>query len=390
MSSVEEELLEQEYRVFMEQDLPQSLEEYIDMCINENWALCALITSGTEAKEPSIGLDWGAGKSTFAMSLCFLYCFKYDEMIPDWVVPKEIWDRYDLDSYPVRRAWEKMKMHMAYGPPDVLEIIMRGYRVPCLVWDDINVTAGKGKSHYGWIREFADDLKNKRPYFACLLGTASHINDLAAALRPLWHFEIIIPRRGVYEVQFYKRRKYFWNPRVDLEKLRYMGTGTYPDVPPDIRAWYERWRDLKAMTYTKKIVVPKILEAFGITEEDWEKMRIMAPELEEEEKMTLERLADALSPEEIFAIDVIACKGTITKQYVQYYENEAPQLRRGVEKLIQRRLARRLKGELRNRIALTEKGERIYTILRKRGKIGKIRQYPILDMIAKARTLNTN
>ncbi len=57
--------------------MPKDILEYFDMCIRTDYMMGVLITSAAEGLTPSIGLDYGVGKSTLAGQLVQPNIVKY-------------------------------------------------------------------------------------------------------------------------------------------------------------------------------------------------------------------------------------------------------------------------------------------------------------------------
>jgi len=108
--------------------------------------------------------------------------------------------------------------------------------------DDMQLTLGKHQQHNPEIKELAYYLTTVRPYVKIWIGTAPHRDMLQKDFRELFHFEIICPRRGVYEVQQLKRWIDFKRPTKIKERLRYRGQFVFSKLPPDMQEWYDAWR----------------------------------------------------------------------------------------------------------------------------------------------------
>jgi hypothetical protein len=72
--------------------------------------------------------------------------------------------------------------------------------------------------------------------------TASNINAIAAPLRKLVIFEVIVTERGHYEIQKIAYHKNFKQPLLDLARLDYMQEGAFPELPREVYERYEQWR----------------------------------------------------------------------------------------------------------------------------------------------------
>jgi len=244
--------------------LPNNLSEFIEECIEapKGYLMGILITSGSQGREESLGLDFGLGKSTFLGQLGKMIAYRWDDRIPDTIVPEDTFKALDLANRPIRRAWEKTKPFWMYFPWEIFDILDFPFRALCGQYDDFNVTLGKAKSNNPRIRNLADDLKNKRTHLAIFAASASHIDDIAAPFRSFFKFEVIIPIRGVFEAQLNKKYKNYWDPEKDQSKMRYKGTGTFEMFPKHMEDWYDRWREVK-LQRNKNVTRMKILDLFS-------------------------------------------------------------------------------------------------------------------------------
>ena len=80
--------------------IPDSLDEYIQECIEAEggYLMGILITSGTQGKEESMGLDFGLGKSTLLGQLCRMVCYRWDHLIPDSVIGENLTRKWHSTS----------------------------------------------------------------------------------------------------------------------------------------------------------------------------------------------------------------------------------------------------------------------------------------------------
>jgi len=193
-----------------------TLLDYMDLAILKNYMISILITSSAQAKLPSLGFDYGPGKSTLAL-----------------------WFLNNIYA----GNWEKTKDNCIATPNGCKKILDRGYRTTGFLWDDMQMTVGKHQAHNLDVREFAYYLTTTRPYFAIMIGTAPHRGMLQKDFREFFHFEIIVPQRGIYEVQQLKHWIDFKNPTQIKDRLKYKGESPFPSLPPDIQVWYDNWRD---------------------------------------------------------------------------------------------------------------------------------------------------
>jgi len=194
------------------------IEEYIQAALKEDHLLCILITSEAQARLPSEGWSYGAGKSTLAMNLA-----KYEVYNGDF---------------------EQVKKHMI-GFAYELKKFLRPPSTPCVIWDDMQNDVGVDAANDKAVKQLFKLLTMMRPYLKVLIGTAPYRGILAKHFREyLFHFEIFIPTRGVFEVQRLKRWTPFHRPldqreSFDKESFR---VGTFFDLEPEEKEWYLEWR----------------------------------------------------------------------------------------------------------------------------------------------------
>ncbi len=240
-----------EQKIFAsELELPFFLKEYVDKAIQKDFYFSVFISSFAQAKEKSLGLKAGLGKSTLAGWLAHDVLLQYDRLVPDGIIDTQVYADKQLDKYPSLKAWEKLKKHCMFWPFEVFDLFDQGekhqYRLPVIWWDDITATLGKSKSSSQIIRDFVDDLNMKRKRVAVIIATGTHINNVAAPLRPFFDFELIVSRRtdtfGVYEVQKKSARKNFYDASSDIEGLSYRGSNVFYALPDHFQSWYDGYR----------------------------------------------------------------------------------------------------------------------------------------------------
>jgi len=199
--------------------------DYINLAIRQNYMVNILITSSAEAKLPSLGFDYGAGKSTEMLNLL-----------------KLIWG-----------TWERVKRNLVGIPYEIKPILERPFKSLAWGWDDMQLTVGKDKQNDPDVKELAYYLTTVRPYYSVMLGTAPHRGMLQKDFREMFHFEVIIPVRGIYEVQQLKHWIDFKNPQRIKDRLRYKGQMIFSKLPPDMQKWYNKWRHSKNLEIRKTI-----------------------------------------------------------------------------------------------------------------------------------------
>lgn len=195
-----------------------TLMDYINLAIHQNYLIAILVTSSAEAKIKSLGMDYGAGKSTEAMHICN-YCYGYN--------------------------WEKVKNNMIALPYELKAIFDRPYVTNAVLYDDMQATLGKDKQYDPEVRELAYYMTTIRPYLKVFIATAPHRGMLQKDFREFFHFEIIVPFRGTYEVQKLKHWIDYKNPTRMKDRLQYKGEGPFLSLPSEMQKWYDGWRHKK-------------------------------------------------------------------------------------------------------------------------------------------------
>jgi len=209
------------------------IEEYIQAALKEDHLLCILITSEAQARLPSEGWSYGAGKSTLAMNLA-----KYEVYNGDF---------------------EQVKKHMI-GFAYELKKFLRPPPTPCVIWDDMQNDVGVDSAGEKAVKQLFKLLTMMRPYLRVLICTAPYRGILAKHFREyFFHFEIFVPARGVFEVQRLKRWTPFHRPldqreSFDKESFR---IGTFFDLEPEEKEWYIQWRQKRDIEAIKRVELLK-------------------------------------------------------------------------------------------------------------------------------------
>lgn len=201
--------------------IDRDLADYLVEAITEDYLLCILISSYTQAKKKTHNLPFGIGKTTLAIHLSK----HMNQKSYDWVLDNAI----DYDPYNVCKKLKPSRE-----------------RLNCEVYDDVQATAPASQGVPRAIRRMANFISTERPELACLLMTAPNMNSVASPLRKLVVFEVIVVERGQYEVQKISYHKNYKNPLIDLSKLEYMeelsNDNPFPKLPHDIEEKYKAWR----------------------------------------------------------------------------------------------------------------------------------------------------
>jgi len=197
----------------------KTLADYVWTAINKNYLLGILVTSQAEARVKSEGWSFGAGKSTFGLEFVKSYCYggEFDEV-----------KRHTISFV------EELEPFL--GPP----------RTKAIYIDDMQIDFGKHKSYDKKMQELAYFLTTQRTHIAVIVGSAPHRDMLQKDFREeLFHFEVIIPKRGTFEIQRLKRWIPFQDPLSHRERLEPFGIGPFLSLTPEEQAWYDEWREAR-------------------------------------------------------------------------------------------------------------------------------------------------
>ncbi len=223
--------------------ITKNLAQYIGEAIAKDYLITIAITSYTQAKYQTANLPFGLGKTTLAMELAYL------------LNGGSVNDCYSDSS-----IWEKVHSIMCYNPLDVAKLLEAGTtRKNCIIWDDPQATAPSSSSVPNAIRKLANFISTERPECACIFLTTPNLNFIAAPLRKLVNFEIIISERGFYEVHKISYFKDFKRPLQDLMHFDYVDEvshdSPFPALPSIQQAWYNNWR-----TERKRELYPSMMK----------------------------------------------------------------------------------------------------------------------------------
>ena len=202
--------------------------DYINLAIKDNYLIYILITSSAQAKVKSIGLDYGVGKST-----------------------RMLWMLNTIYA----GNWEKVKRNLVARPVQIRRILESGFKIMAWGWDDMQATVGKDKQHDPKVRELAYYMTTLRPYYNVMIGTAPHRGMLQKDFRDLFHFEVITPVRGRYEVQQLKRWIDYKKPTRTKDRLKYRGEGFSMALPKHMEVWYRAWRNKQNQLIRKSVAL---------------------------------------------------------------------------------------------------------------------------------------
>jgi hypothetical protein len=211
--------------------------------IDKNYLELFLITSQAAGLEPSEGRPLGAGKSTFALYFAYrAFAYVNGTLTIDWA-NQQVIDETPYDEQ--IEIYDKIINNYLYWRiKDLLYGIKTSpKRLPAVVWDDVQLDCPAWQHVPRDKRELIEELSIARPLVANIVMTAPSMSDIAKPLRRQVCWEIIIPQRGVYEVQFIAKKRDFYNPTEDLQRLWYDATGSFPPLPPEVMEKYNKRRE---------------------------------------------------------------------------------------------------------------------------------------------------
>ena len=229
--------------------------DYIDLAIWRDYLICILITSAAEGALPSMGIDYGVGKSTLMMYIPYLFVLRYGKDGDG--KPLATYDQYgQLDQIlNEQEAWNQV-FSMLHTMPWELEDFFynsprRYFGQPVFfLYDDMQRTLGKARSRDAYVRTLKERITTSRTQLAVFIGSAPDIGELAYPFRYLFNFEIIVPQRGKFEIQRIKKWKPFWAPyttQVSMPKQfasKSSDNLKFPPLPyPDVQNRYNDWRE---------------------------------------------------------------------------------------------------------------------------------------------------
>jgi hypothetical protein len=210
--------------------IEKALGDFVADAITKNYLITIAITSYTQAKNQTRNLPFGLGKTTLAEKIAYL-----------------LYGGSVNDNYQNKNVWEKVHNIMAYDPYSLGVLLEPGKeRKPCVIYDDVQATAPASQSVPLAVRSLANFISTERPECACIIFTCPNLNFIAAPLRKLVNFEIIISERGYYEVHKYSYYKDFKRPLQDRMHFDYIEenprTEPFTALPDFEQQGYDNWR----------------------------------------------------------------------------------------------------------------------------------------------------
>lgn len=207
---------------------------YISLAIRFDYLICILITSASEGRQASLGIDYGVGKSTLMLYIMYVFVDKFGKCQTE----QEKWDRIFSMLYAF--PWELEQFYYTAptrcpGEPIFIAV------------DDLQRSFGKDRSKDNYIRSLANRLTTARQQAPVFIASAPDIGEIAYPFRFKFNFEIKVPKRGEYEVQRLKKWTDFQNPyvtRVTMPKTDWK-PGVFPklsDLNKEAEDRYKAWR----------------------------------------------------------------------------------------------------------------------------------------------------
>jgi predicted CopG family antitoxin len=211
--------------------------------ISENYLELFLITSQAAGLEPSEGRPLGAGKSTLGLTIVYrAFAFENGTLYIDLKKGQIIDETPEEEK--IRLMKEVVEKYTFWKLSDLLLAIKTApKRLPAVLWDDAQLDCPAWTNIPQDMREKIEELSVVRPLVANIVITAPSISDLAKPLRRQINWEVIIPRRGTYEVHFIGKRRNFYQPTEDMSRLWYDATGSFDPLPGEVMQLYDRRRE---------------------------------------------------------------------------------------------------------------------------------------------------
>jgi DNA-directed RNA polymerase subunit RPC12/RpoP len=224
--------------------------------INEDYLEVFLITSQAGGREPSEGRQFGVGKSTLGIWITYrAHAFDAGTV---YVEGGQLIDVNDEDGR-VKLMKHIIDNYVVWTLSDLLKVVLEasaGRRIPAVMWDDVQLDCPAWQHIPKEKREAIERISVLRPLVANIVMTAPAISEIAKPLRKYVTWEVIVPRRGVYEIQFIAKKRDFYNPTEDRARLWYDATGTFTPLPEEVMQHYRKRREEAARKHSKETLQP--------------------------------------------------------------------------------------------------------------------------------------
>ena len=210
--------------VFAERLLDNIVNDYYDVVI---------VTSRSMGRVKGSRRPFRVGKSTYALWLSYALHSLYYQFT-------------QKKQYSDKQLWDMVFKHLFYSIYDVDKYIKKlakkGKTAPAIILDEAERTVPAYQRIPRRLRETIENINTYGTATKFLILTAPAISDIAKPLRRIITFEIIIPRRGYYEIQEIILNKEYHNAPEEYGRYIYRGEGTFPPLPPEIDKRYQEWR----------------------------------------------------------------------------------------------------------------------------------------------------
>lgn len=212
-----------------------------------------LITSRAEGRERSDGRPFGVGKSTFAVWMAYRAWAYYKGLIGFDSETMELIDETD-EATKIEIMKEILNKFLVFKLIDIYKRAVEYKFIPAIILDDVQKDCPKRQHIPDYQVKEIQELTRLRQRIANIIMTAPSMGSIAKPLRDLISWEIIIPRRGVYEIQYVYQRRDFYNPTEDRGRLVYDSTGTFEELPKEVTRSYKIFRDEDVVESLKEMI----------------------------------------------------------------------------------------------------------------------------------------
>jgi hypothetical protein len=209
--------------------------------VNGDYLEFFIITSQAAGLEPSLGRPFGVGKSTLAIWMCYrAWAYSLGKIIK---TADSLVDLYNNEDK-INLMKKIIDDAVAWSIDDLVNKLRDSNTVyPALIWDDVQRTAPAWQNIPPKVRLQIEYLTMTRQRVTNLIMTAPSIGDISKPLRQNITWEVIVPQRGLYEVQFIAKRRDFRNPVDNYSRMIYEVTGTFDPLPSEVDVYYKKRRD---------------------------------------------------------------------------------------------------------------------------------------------------
>lgn len=221
--------------------------KWIFKAIDEDYLLFIGITSQSQGKIPVLGLPFGMGKSTLALWISFLIhkvlLGRTTTKLETYEETEKVWDCVFNNLF-MQPAIIDQYVFRGPDAPYEPSILTEDEAIPFIVWDDMQETVGKNNQYDPYLKALAFRLTKGRDWFKVLVGTMPMRDELFKWYRNLFHMELIVPRRGIFEFQrtLYTRKFVDWDKNIAQawyeSESKLFG---FPPLPVNVERRYKKW-----------------------------------------------------------------------------------------------------------------------------------------------------